>query len=133
MLRLTLVAGLLASSMLTTAPAEARDKTGAILGGAAVGLAAGAILGSALNQQPRPAPVYVQPSAPPPATVEYVEPAPRRVVVVDHFEDEASRLHMACDDGNRHACIRFGILIGQHRERIAQFRRAHPDYFSYED
>ena len=31
------------------------------------------------------------------------------------------------------ACVRFGILIGQHRERVAQWRRSHPDFFSYED
>jgi hypothetical protein len=128
MMKPLIVAGLMIAT-LAAGPAQAgSSKLGAVLGGVAVGAVGGAIIGSALSAQARPAPVYVQPD------VEYVEPAPRRIVAVqDPFDDQASRLHLRCDDGDRHACIRFGILIGQHREHVAQWRRSHPDYFSYED
>lgn len=127
-----IVAGVIAST-LVCGSAQAGDKLGAVLGGVAVGTVGGVLLGSALSQQARPRPVYLQP-APPPPTVEYVEPAPRRVVAVrSSFDDEAYGLHARCDDGDRHACVRFGIIIGQHRERVADWRRSHPDYFSYED
>ncbi len=49
------------------------------------------------------------------------------------YADRAFDLHERCDSGDRHACVRFGILIGQHREHVAAWRRSHPDYFSYED
>ncbi len=112
------IATALVVSTLTCGVAQARDQTGAILGGLAVGAVGGAILGSALSQS-RPAP-----------TVYYAAP-PQRVVVVDPFEDRLSNLHADCDAGDRHACIRFGILIGQHQERVADWHRSHPDYFNY--
>ncbi len=133
-MRNAIIAGLVMSTLACgSAHAEHGRNAAAVLGGAAAGFVGGAILGSALAGQPRPAPVYVQPAPPPPPTrVEYIE-QPRRVVVVDEYESQADRLHEACDDGNRHACVRFGILIGQHRERVASWRRSHPDFFSYED
>ncbi len=130
------VAGLIAST-LACGQAQAGDKLGAVLGGAALGTAGGLILGSALANANRPqsAPAYyVAPPPPRPAPVEYVEAAPRRVMVErSPFDGRAADLHMRCDDGDRHACIRFGILIGQHHEHIAEWRRSHPDFFSYED
>lgn len=122
MLRKLLATGLMIST-LACGTAQAGDHTGAILGGFAAGAVGGAILGSALSQ-PRPAPVYVVPP-PPPATV-YVRP-----VVLDPFADQLSRLHGNCSAGDLHACIRFGILIGQHQEHVAEWRRFHPDYFTY--
>ncbi len=132
-MRACVVAGLILS-MASMGNAQAGSRDGALLGGLAVGAVGGVILGSALSNQGRPAPVYVQRDP----TVEYVEPAPRRVYVQpvsveDPFEGKVTRLHDRCDDGDRHACIRFGILIGQHREHVAQWRRSHPDFFSYED
>jgi hypothetical protein len=41
-------------------------------------------------------------------------------------------LRAACDDGDRRACIRFGIIIGENRERRAQWRRDNPDLFWWE-
>jgi hypothetical protein len=61
-------AGLVMSTLLTPpSPAEARDRGGAVAAGIIGGIAAGAILGSALSG-PRyyePAPVYVAPPPPP--------------------------------------------------------------------
>ena len=94
-----------------------------MLGGLAVGAVGVAILGNALAQ-PRQAPVYLAPPPPAPRVV-YVQPAG------DPFESRMSLLHDACDDGDRHACIKFGIIIGQHQERVADWRHIHPDYFTY--
>ena len=46
--------------------------------------------------------------------------------------DIMQRLHWACDHGDRNACIRFGIEIGRHQERVGDWRHAHPDWFVYE-
>lgn len=133
MVRSFIVAGVI-SATLACSPAQAGDHTGAILGGVAAGVVGGAVLGSVLSQ-PRPAPVYVPTRRP---IVEYDEAPPQRVyvrpaAVEDGFDDKMFRLHDRCDDGDRHACIRFGVMIGQHRERVAQWRRSHPDFFAYED
>jgi hypothetical protein len=42
-------------------------------------------------------------------------------------------LRDACRAGERNSCVRFGIMIGEHRERIADWRRDHPDLFFYEE
>ena len=127
MLRKAIVAGAmictLMSGTLAGGTAQAGDHTGALLGGIAVGAVGGAIIGSALAQ-PRPAPVYL--ASPPPPPRIYAQP-----VVADGFDDQLFRLHSACDGGNRGACIRFGVLIGEHRERVADWRRSHPDFFTY--
>ncbi len=38
----------------------------------------------------------------------------------------------ACRDGDRRACVRMGIIIGQNQERRGQWQREHPDYFWWE-
>ena len=134
MFRKAAAAGLVAA-MMTTGVAQAGDHTGAVLGGLAVGVAGGAILGAALSQpRPAPPPAYVVARPQPP--VYAVAPPPPRTVYVDRpvagpYDDRMMALHAACDDGDRHACIRFGVLIGQHKERVAEWRRMHPDYFAY--
>jgi hypothetical protein len=42
-------------------------------------------------------------------------------------------LRDACRAGDRSACVRFGILIGENRERVAEWRREHPELFFYEE
>lgn len=44
-----------------------------------------------------------------------------------------SELRDACRSGERNACVRFGIIIGEHRERVADWRRDHPELFFYEE
>ena len=131
-------ASLMIVATLACSGAQAKDGQNAatILGGVAAGAVGGAVLGTMMNNRapaPPPAPVYVQP-APPPTVVEVEQPrVVRRVVEVSPFDDQAYTLKGACDQGSRRACIRFGILIGKHQERVATWRRTHPDFFSYED
>jgi hypothetical protein len=105
-------------SAVAGAPASAADgRTGAFVGGAALGAVGGVLLGQALANRPPPPPVVVQ-------------PAP---VVYDPYFSQLDRLHADCDDGSRRACIAFGEFIGEHREREAQWRRMHPDLFRWDD
>jgi hypothetical protein len=41
-------------------------------------------------------------------------------------------LRAGCEDGDRRACVRLGIIIGENRERRAAWRREHPEVFFYE-
>jgi hypothetical protein len=47
-------------------------------------------------------------------------------------EAEIIGFHQLCDKGDRRACVRFGILIGQNQQRHADWRRAHADWFWWE-
>jgi hypothetical protein len=40
--------------------------------------------------------------------------------------------HQLCNQGDRKACIRFGIMIGENRERHAEWRRSHPEFWWWE-
>jgi hypothetical protein len=46
--------------------------------------------------------------------------------------DRMLQLRERCEDGDRRACVRLGIIIGENRERRAAWRREHPDVFFYE-
>jgi hypothetical protein len=62
--------------------------------------------------------------------------APAEPVAVAPYHDELGNRLMeyraACEDGDRRACVRLGILIGENRERRAAWRREHPEAFFYE-
>ena len=47
-------------------------------------------------------------------------------------EAEMLGFHQLCDKGDRKACVRFGILIGQNQQHHADWRRAHADWFWWE-
>ncbi len=47
-------------------------------------------------------------------------------------EERMRRLHFECERGDRRACVNFGILIGENRERHAEWRRAHPEWWWWE-
>jgi hypothetical protein len=64
-------------------------------------------------------------AAPPPA-------APARAVARDDLRDRMLQFRERCEDGELRACVRLGILIGENRERRAQWRREHPEVFFYE-
>jgi hypothetical protein len=132
------LAAVAVAAMVMGGAAQAKDNTAAILGGVAAGALGGVVLGNVLSNHqappppPAPVPTYVRPAP----TVEVIEPAPRpvvRTVVASPYDDEAYGLKEACDNGSKRACIRFGIMIGKHQERVATWRRTHPDFFSYED
>jgi hypothetical protein len=57
-------------------------------------------------------------------------PPPR--VVRDELPDRMLALRQDREEDDRRACVRLGILIGEHRERRAAWRREHPDVFFYE-
>ena len=49
-----------------------------------------------------------------------------------NIEAEVIGLHQLCNQGDRRACVRFGILIGENRQRHADWRRLHADWFWWE-
>jgi hypothetical protein len=57
---------------------------------------------------------------------------PPRPAVRDELRERMFRLREACEDGDRRACVRFGMILGENRERQAEWRREHPDLFSFE-
>jgi hypothetical protein len=59
-------------------------------------------------------------------------PAPPRRVRRDELRDRMLELREGCDEGDRRACVRLGIIIGENRERRASWRREHPEVFFYE-
>jgi hypothetical protein len=136
--------------------------TGAILGGAlggGRGAAAGAIIGGSAGAiigaqgQPRPggyyfyengcyaqradgayiavAPEYCAPPPPAPVAVAPPPPPPPRVAR-DPLRERMLQLREGCEDGDRRACVRLGIIIGENRARREAWRREHPELFFYE-
>jgi hypothetical protein len=55
-------------------------------------------------------------------------PPPQR----DELRARMFELREACEDGDKRACVRLGIIIGEHRERREAWRREHPELFFYE-
>ncbi|RUP08032.1 hypothetical protein [Hyphomicrobium sp.] len=41
-------------------------------------------------------------------------------------------LHDLCNKGDRRACVQFGMMLGEAKERHADWRRAHPDWWWWE-
>jgi hypothetical protein len=83
-------------------------------------------------QRPDGAWVVVAPSycaSPPPVAV--VQPPPR-VVARDTLGDQMLQLREQCEDDDRRACVRLGIIIGENRARRDAWRREHPEVFFYE-
>ena len=122
-----LASALVAAAALAVAtPARADDhgRNASLLGGLAAGLVGGAILDHNLNQ---PRPVYVEPRP------VYAAPVQPVYVARDPYFDRLHDLKRDCDRGDRNDCIRFGMLIGQHRERIAAWRRQDPDMFQWDN
>jgi hypothetical protein len=54
---------------------------------------------------------------------------PTRAQAQGNVEAEILGFHQLCDKGDRRACVRFGILIGQNQQRHADWRRAHADWW----
>jgi hypothetical protein len=83
-----------------------------------------------------PGGVQIDPS-PPLERPDYVAPPQRIQPPVPPAEDDRwnelrermFELRSDCDDGDRRACVRLGIIIGENRERRAAWRREHPDLF----
>jgi hypothetical protein len=58
--------------------------------------------------------------------------APTTARAQNNVEAEIIGFHQLCDKGDRRACVRFGILIGQNQQRHADWRRAHADWWWWE-
>jgi hypothetical protein len=62
-----------------------------------------------------------------------VRPEPeRRPPPRDELRERMMGLRIACEDGDRRACVRLGIIIGENRERRESWRRENPEIFFYE-
>ena len=59
-------------------------------------------------------------------------PPPARRVVRDELRERMLQLREGCDEGDRRACVRLGIIIGENWERRAAWRRENPEVFFYE-
>jgi hypothetical protein len=80
------------------------------------------------GQQPLP------PQGPPPRGPQYGgrETGPPPGTDRDDRRREMFELRRTCEDGDRRACVQFGIIIGENRERRAQWRRENPELFWWE-
>ncbi len=47
-------------------------------------------------------------------------------------EAELVGLHKLCDRGDRKACVRFGMLLGEAKERHVEWRKAHAEWWWWE-
>ena len=45
---------------------------------------------------------------------------------------EMQRLYLLCEENYKPACIRFGIMIGENRGRVREWRREHPNWWWWE-
>jgi hypothetical protein len=59
-------------------------------------------------------------------------PARRGAPPRDELRERMMEYRGACEDGDKRSCVRLGILIGENREKRAQWRREHPEVFFYE-
>jgi hypothetical protein len=120
--------------------------------GAIIGGSTGAIIGA--QGQPRPGgyywyqngcyqprgdgawiavpPEYCGAGAPAPVAAPPPPPPPVRAVARDDLRARMLDLRERCEAGDLRACVRMGIIIGENRERRAQWRRENPEVFFYE-
>lgn len=60
-------------------------------------------------------------------------PPPRREEGArDELRERMFRLREACEEGDRRACVRLGIIIGENRGRREAWRRDHPELFFWD-
>ena len=66
------------------------------------------------------------------AVVAAIAAVPTTARAQSAVEAEMIGFHQLCDKGDRRACVRFGILIGQNQQRHADWRRSHADWWWWE-
>jgi hypothetical protein len=66
------------------------------------------------------------------AIVTAIAAVPTTARAQNAVEAEMIGFHQLCDKGDRRACVRFGILIGQNQQRHADWRRSHADWWWWE-
>ena len=72
---------------------------------------------------------FGEPSGPLPRGPQMGGPPPR---TYDDARSEMRQSRTDCDDGDRRACIRFGIAIGRNWERRERWRQESPEFFTWE-
>jgi hypothetical protein len=45
---------------------------------------------------------------------------------------EGARLHELCEKGDQRACVRFGMVLNENRGRHEEWRKSHPEFWSYQ-
>ena len=50
----------------------------------------------------------------------------------DRPTKEGERLHQLCEGGDRRACVRFGMMLNENRGRHDEWRRSHPQFWSFQ-
>ena len=50
----------------------------------------------------------------------------------DRVSSEGQRLHRLCDEGDKRACVRFGMMFNENRAHHEEWRRSHPEFFSFQ-
>ena len=50
----------------------------------------------------------------------------------DAREAQMLGYHQLCQQGDRKACIRFGMMLQQNKDRMNEWRHSHPDWFWFE-
>lgn len=103
------------------------------------------VISESAGPGPRPGPAagvppprgqgFTQPPGPPPGQRgPQVGGPPPRGPQADGGDPRARmfELRERCEDGDTRACVRLGIIIGENRERRAQWSREHPELFWWE-
>ncbi|HUA50906.1 MAG TPA: hypothetical protein VMB81_02015 [Candidatus Sulfotelmatobacter sp.] len=47
-------------------------------------------------------------------------------------EERMRHLHFDCDRGDRRACVRFGVMLGENHDHFVEWRRTHPEWWWWE-
>ena len=50
----------------------------------------------------------------------------------DAREAQLIGFHQLCNRGDRGACVKFGMMLQQNRDRHDEWRRTHPEFFFFE-
>ncbi len=50
----------------------------------------------------------------------------------DAREAQLIGFHQLCDHGDRGACVKFGMMLQQNRDRQDAWRHSHPEFFFFE-
>ena len=50
----------------------------------------------------------------------------------DAREAQLVGFHALCNQGDKKACVRFGMMLQQNADKHAEWRRGHPEFFFFE-
>ena len=88
-----------------------------------------------LQELVRPPPPPVEEPVQAPEYEDRTGPVPHAERGEGHWEglrEQMFQLREGCEQGDRRSCVRLGIIIGENKQRRAQWRHDHPELFWYE-